>query len=171
MVQEYKDMVEKIPAETRWAICAQALTGAWTGLQGLIQDLVGPEKTKEVVGKFMAVAAPGIKQLVDALGLPTHDLPAMANSLNAAVTLIYGPEMQIETLDSSPKKVVARMTGCPFPARMKETGITLDCLPICSVYFEAMWKALKPNAVVSAGDKSLARGDPYCGDRVVELPT
>ena len=171
MVEAYQEMVDKIPAESRWAICAHTLTGAVMGLDAIIQALVGPGNRKEALVSFFSAIGPLIKPAIENLGLPTHDLPATANSLAAVIAVNCGPEMQMEVLEASPNKVVSRTTGCPFPARFKETGIILDCLPVCSAYYESMWKALKPNVVTFAGDKSLGRGDPYCGDRVVELST
>ena len=169
MVQEYKEMVEKIPAEMRWAIAARALTGVATALEAAIQDALGPEKRREIATRVWTAGAAGIKQLVDALGLPTDDAKAAANAVATAVTVAMGPESQGDFIEATPTRVVSRITGCAPQLRMKEMGVTLDCMPVCTAHMEAMYKALNPRLVFRAGDKCIGRGDPYCGDAVIEL--
>ena len=169
MAEEIKNMVEKIPAEMRWTIATRALTGLYVGLEGALQDAVGPEKRKEMLTQLWRAAGPGVKQLIDTLGLPTEDVVAIGNSVVTATILSLGPEIKVEAIEATPTKSVSRVTACVWPLRMKETGITLDCMPVCTAYFEAAYKAVNPKVVFRRGDNYLVRGDPYCGDWVLEL--
>ena len=171
MAQEVKGMVEKVPAEMRWTIATRALTGMIVLDEGALQDALGPERRKEIVTRLWAAAGAGVKQLVDALGLPADDATAAGNAVVTANIVMMGPEIQIETVEATPTKSVSRVTGCAWPLRMKEMGITLDCMPVCTAYHEAAYKAVNPKLVFRRGDKCIARGDPYCGDWVLELPT
>ena len=171
MAEEIKNMVEKVPAEMRWTIATRALTGMITAMDAATQAALGPEKHKEMVTQLWGAAGPGVKQLVDALGLPADDAKAAANAVTTATVVMLGPEVQVEVIEATPTKVLGRVTGCPWPLRTKEMGAALDCVPPCGAYFEAAYKAVNPKLVFRPGDKCMMRGDPYCGDWVLELPT
>ena len=53
---------------------------------------------------------------------------------------------------------------------MKEMGVELDCLPVCTAYQKATFKAVNPKLKVNIGDNCINRGDAYCGEVVVEKP-
>ncbi len=44
------EVVEKVPAETRWAIASQTLTGAIIATNKVLLDIVGQEKYNEING-------------------------------------------------------------------------------------------------------------------------
>ncbi|HEA66808.1 MAG TPA: hypothetical protein ENI07_08315 [Desulfobacterales bacterium] len=69
----------------------------------------------------------------------------------------------------SPQKVLANVTGCPFPLRMKEMGVKMDCSPVCTAGLEAAYNAVNPKLKLNIGDKCIGRGDAYCGEYVVEM--
>ena len=169
MTQEIKEMVESIPAEVRWNIASQASTGTAVALDAAIQEAVGPEKRKEILMKIYAGSAPGVKQVIDALGLPTDNAEAAIKAVVCANTVMFGTEMQLDITEAGPQKVVAKMTGCPFPLRMKEMGVKLDCLPVCTAYQEATYNAVNPKLKVNNGGKCINQGDAYCGEFVVEM--
>jgi len=164
-----KNMVDRIPAEMRWTVASRAMTGMIVVTEGALQDAVGLERRKEIMTQLWAAAGPGVKQLVDAVGLPTGDAKAAFNAVMTASTVMMGPEIRVEVIEATPTKVVCRATGCPFSVRMKEMGITLDCVGPCTAYFQGAYKAVNPKLVFRAGDKCIVRGDPYCGDFVLEL--
>jgi len=169
MTQEIKEMVESIPAEVRWNIATQASTGTAVALDAAIQEAVGPEKRKEILTKIYAGSGPAVKQIIDALGLPTDNAEAAAKAVTCANIIINGPEGQADITEASPHKVVAKATGCAFSLRMKEMGVKMDCLPVCTAYHEAAYKAVNPKLRVNIGDKCINRGDAYCGEFVVEM--
>jgi hypothetical protein len=162
MGQEIKEIVDKVPAEMRWNIATQASTNTAIALDGAIQDALGPEKRKEILVKLWSASAAGVKQVTDALGLPVATAEEAAKAVTSVNTVCFGPEIQAEFPEASPLKVEARATGCPFPLRMKEMGISLDCYPVCAAYHEAAYKAVNPKLKVSRGDKCLNQGDSYC---------
>ena len=169
MNREIKEMVENIPAEVRWNIASQASTGTAVALDAAIQEAVGPEKRKEILMRLYAGSAPGVKQIIDALGLPTDNAEAAAKAVTCANIVMFGTEMQIDITEASPQKVAAKMTGCAFPLRMKEMGVKMDCLPVCTAYQKATYNAFNPKLKVNIGDKCINRGDAYCGEFVVEM--
>ncbi len=169
MTQDIKEMVENIPAEVRWNIAAQASTGTAVALDAAIQEAVGPEKRKEILTKIYAGSAPAVKQIIDALGLPTDNAEAASKAVDCANIVMFGTEMQIDITEASPQKVAAKVTGCAFPLRMKEMGVKMDCLSVCTAYQEATYNAVNPKLKVSVGDKCINQGDEYCGEFVVEM--
>ncbi len=169
MNQEIKDMVESIPAEVRWNIATQASTGTAVALDAAIQEAVGPEAREKILTKIYAGSAPAVKQIVEGLGLPTDNVEAAVKAVDCANIVMFGTEMQIDITEASPQKVTARAIGCPFPLRMKEMGVKMDCVPVCMAYQEAAYKAVNPKFKVSSGGKCINRGDEYCGEFVVEM--
>jgi len=169
MNPEIKAMVESIPAEVRWNIATQASTGTAVALDAAIQEAVGPETRKEILTKIYAGSGPGVKQIIDALGLPTDNVEAAVKAVECANIVMFGTEMQMDITEASPQKIVAKATGCPFPLRMKEMGVEMDCVPVCTAYQEGTFKAVNPKLKVSVGDKCINQGDEYCGEFVVEM--
>ena len=169
MNQEIKAMVESIPADVRWNIAAQVSTGTAVALDAAIQEAVGPETRKEILVKIYEGSAPAVKQIIDALGLPTDNAEAAVKAIDCANIVMFGSEMQMDLTEASPQKVVGKVTGCAFPLRMKEMGIKMDCSPVCTAYQEATFKAVNPKLKVNIGDKCINQGDAYCGEVVVEM--
>ena len=156
------DALEKVPAETRWTIATQALTGAVNATGKALLDVVGQERFNEIWGQIWGELGKSAKQIADALGLAGDDTKSVAET-NVLVTLVaMGPEVKIETVEATAERAVLRNTECPYWNRMKELGISDD---ICSVadpaYFNGLGKNLNPNATVSL-TKARPRGDQYC---------
>jgi hypothetical protein len=169
MSQEIKEMIENIPAEVRWNIATQAGTATAVALDAAIQEAVGPETRKEILTKIYAGSAPGVKQIIEALGLPTDNAAAALKAVTCANTIMFGNEIQIEVTEASPQKAAAKVTGCAFPLRMKELGVKMDCLPVCTAYQEAAYKAVNPKLKINMGDKCVNEGDPSSSEFVVEM--
>ena len=169
MNQEIKEMVDSIPAEVRWNIATQAHTGTATALDAAILEAVGPETRKEILTKIYEGSAPAVKQVIDALGLPTDNAEAAVKAIDCANIIMFGTEMQMDLTEANPQKVVGKVTGCAFPLRMKEMGVKMDCVPVCTAYQEGTFKAVNPKLKVSVGDKCINQGDEYCGEFVVEM--
>jgi len=169
MTQEIKSMVESIPAEVRWNIATQAATGTATALDAALQEAVGPEIRKEILTKIYAGYGPAVKQIIDALGLPTDNAEAAMKAVACANIIINGAEGQVDLSEARPQKAAGKVTGCAFPLRMKEMGVKMDCLPVCTAYHEAAYKAVNPKLNVNIGDKCINRGDEYCGEFTVEM--
>jgi hypothetical protein len=169
MTPEVKAMIDNIPAEVRWNIATLAATSTETALDAAILAAVGPDKRKEILTQVYTRIAPGIKLIIDTLGLPTDNVEKIANAVLIANTITLGPEMQAEVVEAGPKKIVAKVTGCAFANRMKEIGVALDCHPVCSALHEATYKAINPDLKFSFKGKCLSRGDSYCGELTVEM--
>ena len=169
MNQDIKAMVESIPADVRWNIATQASTGTAVALDAAIQEAVGPETRKEILVKIYEGSAPAVKQIIDALGLPTDNAEAAVKAIDCANIVMFGTEMQMDFTEAGPQKVVVKGTGCAFPLRMKEMGVKMDCSPVCTAYQQATFKAVNPKLKVDIGDKCINQGDEYCGEVVVEM--
>ena len=169
MNREIKEMVENIPAEVRWNVASQASTGTAVALDAAIQEAVGPEKRKEILMKLYAGFGPGVKQIIDALGLPTDNAEAAVKAVTCAMTIMHGTEMQLDITEASPQRVASKVTGCPFPLRMNEMGVKMDCSPVCTAAIEAAYDAVNPKLKVDVGDKCINRGDANCGEFVIEM--
>jgi len=153
---------ERVPAETRWTITGQALTGVMMATHKALLDAVGREKYNEIVGQIWAGAGKATKQIADALGLASDDAKSLAETWALVTTLAIGPEAKVEITEATPERAVLKGTGCPFWNRQKESGFSDDVWSAGdSAYCEAATKTLNPNVTVKH-DKAMHRGDPYC---------
>lgn len=116
--------IDNIPAETRWAVATQALTGAITASGAAYEQVVGEEGYKQVATAIWREGGKGSGQLVESMGLPRPtDAPGLYAVTETLIQLIMGPEFAAEVTESSPERVVARVTSCPFANRAAEQGV------------------------------------------------
>lgn len=77
--------VEKVPAETRWAIATQALTGAVTAASKALRDALGQDKYNEVWGQIWAEQGKTAKQ---AFQTWKHDKSRRVQALNDCAEIL-----------------------------------------------------------------------------------
>jgi len=156
------ETVERVPAETRWAIAAQALTGAIIATNKALLDIVGQEKYYEVTGQIWSELGKASKQVADALGLVGDDAKSVAETVQFVATVVMGPERKMETVEATAEKAVVRCTGCPWWNRTKELGISDDlCSSGDAAWNDGLAKSLNPKVTASLTG-SMPRGDPHC---------
>jgi len=152
--------LKKIPAEDRWSIATQALTGAVVALAKAVRDEVGPERYNEIWGQVWGELGKASKQIADALGLAGGDAKSAAETLQLVTDVAMGPEFK-RTVEGTAEKVVLRSTECVWWNRQKELGISDVCPVACAAYCDAFAKSLNPKITVSQ-TKAMPRGDTYC---------
>jgi hypothetical protein len=163
-------VVEAVPAENRWAIATQAMTGAVMATNKAMLDAVGRETYDQILGQIWGGAGQGFKEIADALGLSVDDAKSVAEAFASLCAVTMGPEVQMETAEATEARAVLRATGCPFLNRVNEFGIEEDLLTAGDAAFcEALTESLNPNVTVTH-DKRMHLGDPYC-EWVFELQT
>jgi len=156
------EAVERVPAETRWAIATQALTGAVVATANVLLDVVGQERFNEIWKQIWAGSGKASKQVTDVLGLAGDDAKSVAETIQLVATVAMGPEFKLETVEATAEKAVVRCTGCPWWNRFKELGISEGFCPVADLaYCDALAKSLNPKVTVSL-PKAMPRGDPYC---------
>ena len=162
MVIKASEATAEIPAETRWAIATQSLTGAIMASYKVMLDTVGREKYDEILNQVWTEAGGASKQVADALGLAGTDAKSVAEILRFLPMVQMGPEFECEVVEESEERAVYRWTSCPYWNRAQELGISDD---LCSVgdpaYCNGLAKALNPNISATLA-KSMPRGDQYC---------
>jgi len=156
------EAVAEIPAETRWAIAAQGLTGAYVATVKAMLDAVGRDKFDEMMVQLWAGAGKGSKQVADALGLAGHDAKSAAETVRLVTIVSMGPEFEFEIVEAKAEKAVYRWTKCPWRNRMKELGISDDlCSAADPAYNNGFAQSLNPKVTASL-TKAMPWGDPYC---------
>ena len=154
--------IEKVPAETRWIIATQGLTGVIVAIAKVLRDVVGQEKYNEIWPQIWAEAGKGSKQVADAFGLAGGDAKSAAETVMLVSVVAMGPELKFEFVEATAERAVLRGTGCPWWNRLKELGIEFDpCSLADPAYCDAFAKSLNPKVSVSL-TKALPRGDSYC---------
>ncbi len=157
------EAVEKVPAETRWAIATQSLTGVYMALGKALVDIVGPERYEEINGQIWAAGGNASKQIADALGLAGDDAKSAAEIIQVVAGVVMGPEFKFETVEATAERVVLRSPECPWQNRAKELGISDDlCTSGDTAWCNALAKSFVPTVTVTM-TKAMPRGDPYCG--------
>jgi hypothetical protein len=117
--------IDNIPAETRWAVATQALTGANTATGAAFEQAVGEQGYKQAVTAIWREAGKSSGEVAEAVGLPRPtDAPGLWEAMETLVHLIMGPEFVSEVTESSPDRVVVRVSSCPWAKRFSEQGVT-----------------------------------------------
>lgn len=161
---DWKEIIEKVPVEKRWEMTAKSLTGALVGYSLTLLGIVGKEKLAEIESKMWSEGGKAsILQIKEAFKLPVEDAMDAFNLVVTAGILGLGPEFELETIEKTRNRVVARATKCPFWERLKEFGATAqyDCVPACSAWGTEGLKAVNPK-ITRKIVKAPPRGDPYC---------
>ena len=157
-------ILEKIPAEKRWEIATKALTGACVGYGQVLFEIVGREKSAEIDAKMWGEGGKTfIPMIKEAFKIPVEDAVGATNVTLVAAVLSMGPELEGQRIEETEKRVVSRITKCPWWERAKEFGVTAqvtDC-PGCLAWGEEGLKAINPKLTFKI-NKALSRGDPYC---------
>jgi hypothetical protein len=154
--------VEKVPAENRWTIATQALTGAIVVTSKALRDALGQEKYNEIHRQIWAEQGKAAKDIADSLGLSGGDAKSVAETAQLVTIVAMGPEFKFETVEATGEKAVIRLTEGPWWNRFKELGISEDlCSFACAAFWDAFAKSLNPKLTVSL-TKAMPRGDPHC---------
>lgn len=153
--------IEKVPAETRWPIATQALTGAVVASAKALQDEMGQERFNEIWGQIWGDLGKAAKQIADALGLAGGDVKSATEAVQLVATVAMGPEFKFETVEATPEKAVLRCTGCPWWNRQKELGISDICSVADPAWCNGLTKSLNPRVTITL-TKAMPRGDSYC---------
>lgn len=153
---------EKIPAETRWEIATNGLTGAVMGYVGALTEAIGVEKYDEFAGVLWGEAGKQAKQLAEDLSLPAASPEDISTIMQVMSVSSMGPEFAWEVTESSDTKCICKTTKCPWHERAKEQGIEHD---FCTVAHQKWGEG----AVGSLGGefthsitKNMQCGDEYC---------
>ncbi len=160
-------MIEKISGETRWAISTKAMTGTIMAHAMVMKDALGEEKFLDAFEKIWFEAGKGIKEIVDAFGLPVDNAKSIEEAMRLSALIAMGPEFESETVEATEDMVVVRFTKCPWHERWKELGLDY---PYCNSghtgYGNGAIEALNP-AFTFKLTKNMTRGDPYC-EHIIE---
>lgn len=138
--------------------------GACVGYSLTLMGIVGKEKLCEIESKMWGEGAKtSVLQVKEAFKLRVEDAVDAFNLLAVSTILGLGPEFEIETIEKTRKRVVVRVTKCPFWERIKEFGATAqyDCVPACSAWGTEALKAVNPK-ITRTIIKAPPHGDPYC---------
>jgi predicted hydrocarbon binding protein len=156
------DPIEKIPAEARWQIATKGLTGAAMAVANALRQAVGEEKYNEVMRALWYQAGKGVKEFIEAFGLPVRDARQIEEAAQLASLASMGPEFKYEVVEASQDRCVARVSKCPWYERHKEQGMGFDlCTFGHGSWGEGFVESANPDFIYSVS-KSMARGDSYC---------
>ena len=162
------EAVAKIPAETRWTIATQGLTGSTAVTSKALLDVVGQDKYNEILVQIWTEAGKASKQIAEALGLAGDDAKSAAETMRLVVIVMMGPEFEFEIVEAKRERAVSRWTGCAWWKRQKELGVSGElCYTGCPAYQNGFAKSLNPKLTASL-TKAMPKGDPYC-EYVYEL--
>jgi hypothetical protein len=174
-----KELLEKIPAEKRWAITAKYLLGLAV-LQGeviiapemgkdegITAPVLGAEKWKEINRK---IYGEGFHQMhlwvKETFNIPVEDTIGMANLQIVTFALAGGPGLEFKYVEKTPERVVVRWTKCPYMDRYKEFEVEPEFIPCVVAHKENIEERIKKIHPKLTGilTKAMPWGDPYCED-------
>ena len=179
------ELLEKIPAEKRWAITAKTL---WrfimlrgdkriAPLLGTGTDIISPlwskEKWYEIVEKGFGAEAgkKGMPMVKEMFNISVEDAVGAAKLFMVFAALLVGPELEYwEIVEATPARAVLRAPKCWCWEMYNECEVDPEFRP-CDVSEQAGWeagyKAINPKITCKL-TKALPWGDPYC-ESVIEF--
>jgi len=124
MSETPEEIVEKVPAEERWKIAGKAYTGSIAGYDIFVGQAMGKEKWQELHDNLWGEGGKmTMPQIKEAFNLPVENAIDASVLVSVAILLQHGPEWEWENPEMSPKKVVYRITKCPWFNRYTEFEI------------------------------------------------
>ena len=156
------EAIDKIPAETRWAIATKGLTGATIAHAQALKNAIGQDKFNAFIKALWFEAGKGAKEFAENLGLASDN----AGELEAVAELFahaaMGPECQFEVVEATADRCVGKATMCPWCERGKEMGLDFDfCNSGHQAWGESVVESLNPNFKFTL-TKNMVRGDAHC---------
>ncbi len=162
------EIMQKIPAETRWGIATQGLTGACTALISALKEALSQDKFDEFQVGLWSQAGKGAKELADMLGLPAESPKEIAEITNLTAITSMGPEFEFEIVEASDDRCVGRTNKCPWHERWKELGLREDfCNSGHQGWGDGAVQSLNSDFSFTL-TKNMQRGDSCC-EYVIEL--
>jgi hypothetical protein len=156
------NVIDKIPAETRWQIATKGLTGACTALMNGLQSAMGNENFVQFQQALWSQAGEGAKELAANLGIAAETPEEMNNVLTLLATASMGPECNFEVVEATENKCVGTATKCPWHERWREFGIKEDfCTSGHQAWGDGAVQSLNPNLSFKL-TKNMVRGDSNC---------
>ncbi len=154
--------VAEIPAESRWTIATQGLTGAYVATVKAMLDAVGRDKYNEMMAQIWAEAGKSSKQIADAIGMAGDDAQSAVQTGILVCIASMGPEFEFEITEATAEKAVFKFHECQWYNRMKELGISDDiCTAACPAYWNGLAKSFNPKLIANLA-KAMPLGDPFC---------
>ncbi|HEY4381764.1 MAG TPA: L-2-amino-thiazoline-4-carboxylic acid hydrolase [Acidobacteriaceae bacterium] len=156
------DKIESIPAEARWAIATNGLTGAFAAISTALQKALGQKGFEDFNGPLWFEAGKGTKEFADANGLATATAGDVEEVMHLAAKAAMGPEFEFEILESTKDRCVGKTTQCPWHNRWKEQGQDFDsCGAGHQNWGAGAASALNPDFTFTL-TKNMNRGDSHC---------
>jgi L-2-amino-thiazoline-4-carboxylic acid hydrolase len=154
--------INKIPADIRWQIATQGLTGAYIALAEMFRKEKGKEFYVEFAKQLWGSAGPRAKEFTNAFGLPTGTLKELNDSMLLFALSSMGPEFKFEMVEASDTRCVWQTTTCPWANRAKEQGVAeLTCKEGHQAWAESVIKELNPEMKFTL-TQSIPDGNSKC---------
>ena len=154
--------INKIPAEARWQIAAQGLTGAYIALAEMLRKEKGKDFYIAFAKQVWGSVGPRAKEFMAAFGLPTGTPKELNDSLLLLAMSSMGPEFKFEMIEESDTRCVCQTTTCPWASRANEQGVTeLTCKEGHLAWAESILKALNSDMKFTL-TRSIPDGDSKC---------
>lgn len=183
MAKKMEELLDKIPAEKRWALTAKilltisVLRGVKTVMpilgteEGFISPVRGLEKFQEITDKIVAESTKrSIPRFKEMFNISVEDASGAFKLWNVWGELAFGPEWEREIVEATPERVVARWTKCPWMERYKEYKVAPEFIVCPSNHQTGAKEGLK--AITPKLNykliKAMPWGDPYC-EAVIEF--
>ena len=177
-----EELLEKIPAEKRWAITAKILTGLHALRiiltrplvgrgEGIISPILGWEKHEEIQEKIWSERGKRfIPWVKETFNIPVEDAVGAVKLIIVTGDLMGGPEIKNEIVKATRERVVIRRTQCVWIERYKEYEVDTELLTCPSAHqanYEEGHKPINPKITYTL-TKAIPWGDPYC-EAVIEF--
>ncbi|KAF5086720.1 hypothetical protein DSECCO2_53670 [anaerobic digester metagenome] len=158
--------VDDIPAEVKWEIAAKSSMDLAMGYSAAMRQVLNDKVADELEETVWAEGGKGIAEIASSIGLPTGNAQEVENAWDVVGAIVM-PGIEAEVVESSPDRVVDKITSCSTCSQAKEEGIPTEavCRP-CRAFNKNAIEALNPS-YTQHFTKRMCLGDNYC-EAVIE---
>lgn len=154
--------IDKIPADIRWQIATQGLTGAYMACADTLRKEKGDDYYVQFATQLWGSVGSRAKEFADAFGLPTGSPAELNDTVLMFAMASMGPEFKFETVETGENRCVCQTATCPWANRADEQGVdNPKCKEAHLKWGESVVQALNPDMKFSI-TQAIPDGDSKC---------
>jgi hypothetical protein len=158
--------IEDIPPEIRWEIAAKSAVSLAMSYSLAFRQVLDDKVVDKIEENIWAEGGKQVKDIADSLGLPAGNVQEIDETWEIVSNILI-PGTEGEIVDSSPERVVTKITSCPMLNNERELGLDDEGICIaCRAFNKNAVKSLNPYYTQSFISR-MCLGDDYC-ESVVE---
>lgn len=153
--------IEDFPDRLKWEIASKSATAMPFAYEMVFSEILG-EKGEELFKQLWINSGKEAADLAMVLELPASNAPEVSQAQSLVFNILFGPELQYETISKTENQVLDRIMGCPMLNRANEMELDMNKLcESCQATNRAFVENLNPD-YTQRTVKAMCMGAEYC---------